>query len=137
MSRGTQKLAICALLLLAGCSSYAVVPPSRQVVRGQLSVETGVAWNRVAQRTPESQMFSSTGAVEVWTADGESLDSLVFFPGVADGAVLIVMPSDKPTLAPFRATMTPSEIMDLVEAMLARVSNTTVTKPHDLRPAKF
>jgi hypothetical protein len=125
------------MLALAGCSSYSSVAPSRQVIAGQLSVETGARWNRVAQRTPESQFYSSTGPVEVWTADGEPLDSLAFFAGIPDGAGLVTMPADKPPLAPFRAAMTPSEIMDLVEAMLARVGNTTVTKTHDLRPVKF
>jgi hypothetical protein len=137
MSMSKWSLAASLTLLLAGCSAYSVVPPSRQVVQGQLSIETGARWNRVAQRTPESMFYSSSGPVEVWTVDGESLDSVVFFAGIFDGAPLIVLPGDKPALAPFHASMTPSEVMDLVEAMLARVSNTTVTKTHDLRPVQF
>ena len=78
------------------------------------------------------------GQVETWTIDGEPLDSIIFFAGIADGQPLIVLAQDKGTpLAPFRTAMTPNDIMELFEAMLTRITGTAIARSRDLRPAKL
>lgn len=120
---------------LSGCGSYALVQPSHQVIQGRLAVDTGMRWNKVTQKTPESTLFSTTGQVEVWTADGENLDAIQFFAGVPDGAPLLTVTDKTKSIGVFHSSMTPNDVMELVEATLSTAANTAITKSRDLRPA--
>lgn len=127
-----------ALVLLASCAYYSAVPAGRTPVKGVMTVQPGVAWAKVNRQAPDSVIFATTGPVETWTIDGETLDSLVFFAGIADGAPLMELPSEKGApLSPFRSTMTASDVMDLFETMVTRVTGTAVARTRDLRPAKL
>ncbi|HUN46716.1 MAG TPA: hypothetical protein VMU85_09355 [Stellaceae bacterium] len=127
---------VAASLALAACGNYSLVSPSRQSVQGRVTVETGIAWNKVNQRTSESTIYSTTGPVETWTVDGEKLDSLVIFAGVADGAPLLTLADKTKSIGVFRGSMSASEVMELVDASLVTAASTAATKTRDLRPAK-
>lgn len=99
------------LLLLAGCASVARVDGSF-LVADALELRTDGRWNRIDPPGSEAD------ADEVWTADGVTLDMILFYVGVADGEAL---GRDGGAQAPvFHAGMLPHEVVELYEAMVAR-----------------
>ena len=113
--RLTPWLAAAALCALAGCAAQMVkVEPGQVTVKEALSLNTANAWNRFEL----GQMYLSVapGAAEVWTQDGDTLDALAFFVGVAQGETLGRAIAGK-KLPQFRSTMTPGEIVELYEQM--------------------
>ena len=127
-----RLLAPLVVLLLAGCTQYALIAPEQVKVGTALTVRPETSWNRVNAATP--------GSVEIWTADGPSLDSLMFFHGIADGEPLLDRSGGGSSQAPlpaFRSTMTPTEIMELFEATMAQTTRSTLAAGRGLRPADF
>ena len=120
-----------AIAALAGCAAISLVKPERQTVGGVISVEPGIAWNKVA-------LHNYKGKVELWTLDGPVLNTLLFFTGVPDGQPLFTRVSassqqgEKPPV--FRATMNPVEVQELLEATAARYFDTTIAEGRDLKP---
>jgi hypothetical protein len=118
--------------LLPGCA-ITLIGPERQTVGDVISVEPGRKWNKLAMSTYQ-------GKVEVWTLDGASLNTLVFFTGVPDGEPLFtrrVAPGaasqeEKPPV--FRSTMNPLEVQELLEATIARHFQTTIAEGRNLKP---
>jgi hypothetical protein len=98
-------------LVLAGCATPGLrlepVPTGEAVVRERLAVTPAVPWNRVE--------VASKGKLAVWTKDGLPLDQLTFYVGIADGEPLVPPADEKTALPPFRAKMTPSELVDLLQ----------------------
>jgi hypothetical protein len=133
-----RRLSLLTLILLAGCSYYSAVSPGRTPIKGTMTVQPGLTWAKVDRPTPDNVIFSENGQVETWTIDGETLDSVVFFAGVADGAPLMELPSDKGApLSPFHSAMTANDVMDLFDTMVTRVTGSAVARTRDLRPAKL
>ena len=99
-----------ASLLLAGCASMAKVEPGSVTIGDALVVRSDGHWNRV--EPPQSEADAS----EVWTAEGVTLDMLLFYVGIADGETLGTT-QDQPV---FRASMLPHEVAELYEALVAR-----------------
>lgn len=124
------------LLTIAGCAPYALVEPVRTRIGDTYSVEPQVRWTSLRQG----------GRTELWTIDGPGLESIRFIKNVGDGETLFGRavvtagpgggrtPEDKQPR--FRATMTPSEIMELV-ADTWSVLGASKVQTTDLRPAKF
>jgi hypothetical protein len=117
--------------LLAGCAApYVLVEPKPQTVAGVISVEPGMKWNKVGN-------FQYKGQVEVWTLDGPTLNTLIFFTGVPDGEPLLVeraaaqKAQEKPPV--FRSGMNPLEIQELLEATMARLFGTSIAEGRNLR----
>jgi hypothetical protein len=129
-------IAVIALALLVGaCTQYALVQPQRVTVKGALSVEPDSAWNRINQND-----ISGRSDTEVWTADGPLLNTLTFFAGIEDSKPLFVQTAEqekRDKLPIFRSTMSPSEVMELVEATYAKMSQSSLTKTRELRPDTF
>jgi hypothetical protein len=99
------------LLLLAGCASVARVDGSFTVGEA-LEVTSDGRWNRIDPPGSEAD------ADELWTADGVTLDMILFYVGVADGKPL---GRDGGAEEPvFRAGMLPNEVVELYAATLAR-----------------
>lgn len=131
-----SAVVLSALVSSAGCAPYALVQPTRTRIGDGYSVEPQIGWTSLTQ----------PGRTELWTADGPALESLQFVKDVADGQTLfgqtIITPGPATHETPedrqprFRATMTPSEIVELVTDTWALLgaSKTDVT---GLRPAKF
>ncbi len=139
MNRPIASLVL--LLLLAGCAGYTLVPPGRVKVGDDLSVEANAAWTRISD-----QNAFSTSTVEMWTRDGANLGSVVYIYGIADGqpvlkraarGVEVDEGASKGTVPVFRKNMSPTEIMELFDATIARVMETAITRPANLQPATF
>lgn len=122
---------------LAACAAYTRVEPGRVDIKGTLTVQAGTAWSKVNRATRDSVLFAESGEDETWTIDGEPLESLVFFAGIRDGQPLMVLPSEKGSLAPFNAKMSPNDVMDLFEAMMTKVTGSVVAQSRNLRPAQL
>jgi hypothetical protein len=143
-------LVVSLFLLVSGCTAagYTPVAPGRHVVLDNLSVEPGTAWTQV-QVTVDDIVWASTiytsGDVgltrstknaEVWTIDVPSLESVVFFVGVADGQALIEPAEGRQKLPPFHSNMAPNDVMELVRATLTQAAAAIVSEGRNLRPAK-
>lgn len=120
------------ILLLGGCTAlFSLVPPERQTVGDTISVQPGMKWNKITSHNYQ-------GKVEVWTLDGPTLNTLVFFTGVPDGEPLFTRRAmgggqgEKPPV--FKATMNPVEIQELLEATVARFFQTTIAEGRNLKP---
>jgi hypothetical protein len=119
-----------ALALTAACAPITLVKPERQTVGGVISVQPGVAWNKLA-------MHNYQGKIEVWTQDGAMLNTLLFFTGVPDGQPLFTLANagsqqEKPPV--FRSTMNAVEVQELLEATAARYFQTTIAEGRNLKP---
>jgi hypothetical protein len=110
VNRRTHLFALA--LVLAGCATPGLrllpVATGEAVVRERLAVTPAAPWNQVEG--------ASKGKLAVWTKDGLPLDQLTFYVGIADGEPLVPPPTDaKTALPPFRAKMTASELVDLLQ----------------------
>jgi len=119
------SLVLMTFFLLTACAHYSLVEGGKTVVVGEgFRTTPQRAWS----------MGEEEGAI-FWTADGPGLQRLIFFPAVGDGKPLYGAMGDKAGTVPlFYATMTPLEIMDLVEATLVRRGVHQLEK-QNLRPA--
>lgn len=114
-------------LVLTACAPHALVTAERQTVGGILSVEPGLAWNRVA--TPAFE-----GRIEVWTLDGPVLNFLTFFTGTADGEPLFTRRGPAGERPPvFRASMNDLQIEELFRDTLARNLGSPIAETRGLR----
>ncbi len=120
-------------LMLTGCatSTFTLIESQRITVGDVISVEPGMNWNKVT-------ISKYTGNIEVWTLDGPTLNTLMFFTGVPDGDPLCVRRGvnqravEKPPV--FKSDMNPFEIQELLEATMARNFQTTIADSRGLRP---
>ena len=129
-------IGLAAALALAACMPYGLVESQRRTVEGAISVEPGIAWNKVRTTLADGWEVFSTAPIERWTIDDERLEMLTFYAGIAEGEPLIRIPDEKDRAQPvFRAGMTPSEIMDLFEGALSRATKRAVPEGRNLRPA--
>jgi hypothetical protein len=128
-------LAAVALLALAACiNQYTLAGPGPVASVGGLSLAPTIAWNR---QSPSELVVSSAAPLEFWTQDGSTLQLMLVFGGVPDGQGLFRKYHDKSDFPAFRATMTASEIMELVEATLGKMSGSTLIQARDLKPARL
>ena len=123
-------------LMLAGCETtgsqtFGLVEPQRQTIDDVISVEPGLRWNRV-------RFSEFAGKIEVWTLDGPTLNTLMFFTGVPNGEPLFVRRRvNQSSVEPppvFKSDMNPFEIQELLEATMARNFQTTIAESRGLRP---
>lgn len=138
MIRFAGLLVCCVLILtLAGCGRYIVVQPQRTAVKNAITVEPSQAWNKI---NLQNEFGTSSHPVEMWTADGDQLNMLLFFTGIADGQTLLPPPRDSEKakrLPAFRAAMSPNEAKDVVEATLGVLMSSALIETRNLRPAPF
>lgn len=130
-----RLIVLAALLIAVGCTQYAMVQPQRVSVKDAFTVEPDMAWNRF---TPPTSVPGSR--VELWTADGQALNVIAFFAGIEDGRPLFAQTSEqekRQKLPEFKSSMTSTDVMELVEATYAKLSNSSLTKTRNLRPTKF
>jgi hypothetical protein len=118
-------------LTLVACTNLSLIEPKRVTLNSTLSIEPRIAWNQLG-----SDVFGSQPHV-LWTADGELLNRLVFYTGVADGKALIAGESRGERPLPFRSTMSATEVMELFEATLTRLFKAKAVSARDLRPQNF
>lgn len=128
----SRPMAVLVLLLgLAGCAAYSLVAPAKVSVAG-MQVDVEQPWNKANQLT-----VTSSGAIEVWTADGPALNTIMFIGGARDGEVAVK--SNNPNAsgtAIFRASMSPAEIVELWETVIVQQAGTTIAKGGNIKPVK-
>jgi len=135
MTAFRHLLAAAALLALAACvNPYTMAGPGPVTSVGGLSLAPTIPWNR---QTPSEIAVTSAAPLEFWTQDGAGLQLMQVFGGVPDGQGLFKKYQDKSEFPAFRAGMTPSDIMELVEATLGKLSGSTLIQTRELKPAKF
>ena len=107
---------VLATLVLSGCIQMVKVDPGQVTVRDTLTVTLDNARNRF--EAPGLYLNVASGAHEIWTADGVPLDVIAFFVGIGEGQTLgESLPQRQKKLPPFRASMSPHEIVELYEAL--------------------
>lgn len=135
MLRPTCLAAGLALLALAGCvNQFNLAGPGAVASAGGLSLSPGLAWNR---QSPSELVITSAAPLELWTQDGTALQNMLVFGGVPDGQGLFKKYHDRSEFPAFRAGMTASEIVELIDATLGKMFGSTLIQTADLRPAKF
>lgn len=100
------------LLVVTGCSTISTVDHGPVQIGDALVVSGSGHWNRLE---PDAE----ADADEAWTAEGVTLDMVLFYAGIADGDTLGAR-GDRDNLPVFRAGMLPHDIVDLYEAMVSR-----------------
>jgi hypothetical protein len=110
--------------LAAGCGRYSLVEPRPRTIAEVYTVEPQRSWSRL-----------SDGKWEVWTVDGPGLAAIQFLEGLKDGEPLF-RTADAQKRVTFRATMSPSELVELLVDGLASVGAQRITVTN-LRPQKF
>jgi len=122
---GARCLALALTLALAACGGqYGLVKPGPQSVAGGYSARPSVAWNS-----------RSADGAEIWTVDGEALQSITFLKGVGDGDPLFPA-RGKQSFPRFRAAMTPSDIAELFADSLT-IGGLADAEVSGLRPQPF
>jgi len=133
-----RAAALAALLFVAACAPFVLVPAAQQQdVRGAFTIDVFRSWNRVNPQAPGADQ----GPIENWTIDGPGLDQLLMIVGVPAGDPLFkpVQSGNTPPekLPVFRAGMAPNEVMELYEASLSRVLQTALFQSRQLQPAQL
>lgn len=112
--------------------NYALIEPEpTAVARSALTVTPPAAWNR----TPAAH---GVRKVEVWTLNGELLDSIIFVGGLEDGEAWVRQRRRDTRQVPvFRSAMQPQEIVEMLETSYRVRTGATVFEPRGLAPARF
>lgn len=112
IDRRLHLLALCLLITACAAPGPLLLPVTgggESVVKQRLAVTPDTPWNRFDD-DPKSKLAT-------WTQEGLALDQLQFYVGIADGEPIAPVPSDPKAkqLPPFRAAMTPTEVVDLLQ----------------------
>ncbi len=115
-----RLLSVVAVLAVAGCTGFQLIPAGKVVLQDQVTLETPLAWNGAADRD-----------IFLWTLDGPALQQMIFHVGIKDDKTLfdevnheakehwlmklVGKERDLLTLK-FKKSMTEFEIMDLFTA---------------------
>jgi len=119
---------LCCLIaaaLLAGCTTFAPVPPAKKrEIGGVFRVEPSALWSALKQDNSET-----------WTINGFALESISFITKVGDGEAIAprVQGKEAPT---FLADMNATDVVDLYEALLISRGMSQVEvqglRPHEI-----
>ena len=111
-------LALTVAVLAAGCAQVSKVATGEVTIRDRLVVTTDRPWNQFER--------GITDNTPTWTQDGIAVDALRFYVGLKDGELLAPTPAEPKGTKPlaFRASMTPTEVVGLFEALYSRGGST-------------
>lgn len=105
-------LLIATLFIVAGpASANTLVRPGPQakIARSSLAAQPDTEWNRLRERGGRN--------VEIWTLDGDQLNKVMFFGGIASGKPIVSeMDKKHAPLPKVSATMLPTDIPALLES---------------------
>jgi len=121
-------------LTLGGCTAmqqYTLVPAGTavSVSHGTMTVQPPRAWNKV----PKGSL--GVPQEESWTQNGPVLDGIIFIGALPDGqSIAKQRPEDERKVPAFHATMTPQDLVSMVESAYriktgARIFDTVSVKP--------
>ncbi len=113
-----RAFGIIALLWLAGCAQVSHVASGDITLKERLVVTVDKPWNQF-----ERGMGDNT---PTWTQDGITVDTLRFYVGLKDGALIAPTPSEPKGQKPlaFKSTMQASDVVGLFEGLYARGGST-------------
>lgn len=118
-----------AVLLTAGCSNYTKIPLEPQVIGDAYRVTPDTAWSR----------FDEVDHT-LWTIDGELLEAVHLYAGVADEEALMANVKDEASevrdMPVFRKGMRAPDVADLVAATFQKTYQREALV-ENLRPAVF
>lgn len=102
------------VLVLSGCAQMSKVASGEVVVGGRMVVDLDKPWNQFEQVMGDG--------IPTWTQDGVTVDTLKFYVGLKDGALIAETPSEPKGQAPlaFKSTMQTAEIVGLFERLYSR-----------------
>jgi hypothetical protein len=127
-------LLLASTLLLQSCvAGYTLVKPEPvKVAGGALLVTPAMAWNKV----PKGPF--DIPSEENWTQNGPILDSIGFIGGLTDGqAIAKQRPKEERKVPVFRATMTPQDLVTMVESYYRIKAGATVFETVSVKPTTF
>ena len=101
-------------LWLAGCAQMSQVASGEVVVGGRMVVNLDKPWNQFEQVMGDG--------IPTWTQDGITVDTLKFYVGLKNGALIAETPSEPKGQAPlaFKSSMQTAEIVGLFERLYSR-----------------
>lgn len=120
--------------LLSGCvPTYTLVKAeSVKVAKGHLTVQPSIAWNRVP-RGPYDIVQE-----ENWTQNGPLLDTIGFIAALPDGqAITKQRPKDDRKVPVFRASMTPQDLISMIESFYRIKAGANVFETQGVKPVQF
>ena len=102
------------------------------VASGTIKVRPTIDWNKAP---PGARSMLKA---EVWTQNGPVLDAVVFLGGVKDGTAIVQQPKKEDRKVPvFRATMSPQELVGMVESYYRIRAGATIFESENLKPTTF
>lgn len=106
------------VLVLAGCAQLSQVATGQTVVGTRLVVDVEQPWNQFEQTLSDG--------VPTWTKEGIAVDSLKFYVGLKDGALIAPTPGQPKAQAPlvFKSAMQAADIVALFERLYSRGGST-------------
>lgn len=123
--------ALTMMLTLSGCvTGYTLVAPGTvKIANADLLVQPGTSWNK-AGRGP-----GDPAQLERWTRNGMMLDSLTFVAGLPDGQALLKQRTKEDRKVPvFRATMSPQDLVSMLESYYRVAGNIAVFETLQVEP---
>lgn len=128
-----RSLPLFAFAALAACTTITRIGPGPITVK-DLTVSLDGAWNRFDSSA--LVLYHAPGATEIWTREGFTLDQLAFYAGIGEGETVgWALPQSRKKLPPFRASMTPHEIVELYETLVTQ--DGSAFKAGRLEPTAF
>lgn len=127
----TVKLPITLLVvfILSGCIQYSLVPAGEVNIK-DIKVTTGMAWNK--------SPFKLGPNTTVWTADGESLNQVIFIQGVGNGQTVFKDTNKDVVMPKFSDSILLHEIEDLLVTSITNLYSGQITvEPSNLKPVSF
>lgn len=121
-------------LLLSGCvASYTLVKPEPvRVAQGSMQVTPSIAWNKVPKGPYDIPRE------ENWTQNGPILDSIGFIGALPAGeAIAKQRPKDDRKVPVFHATMSPQDLVSMVESYYRIRAGATVFETVSVKPITF
>ncbi len=114
--RATLQLGV--LVLLGGCAQLSQVATGQAVVGARMVVDVEQPWNQFEQTLSDG--------VPTWTKEGIAVDSLKFYVGLKDGALIAPTPSQPKAQTPlaFKSAMQATDIVALFERLYSRGGST-------------
>jgi hypothetical protein len=139
-TKTTPRAATTALALIAVYGALAACAPSytliaarpAAVARNTIKVTPGIAWNK-APKGPFDIAWEET-----WTANGALLDRVTFIGGLPDGqAITKQRPKADRQVPVFRATMSPQDLVAMIETYHRLRDGATVFEATGVAPVTF
>ena len=132
--KSLKSTALAASLALAACApTYTLVAPAPiGVVKSAMKVTPGQAWNRIP-KGPFDVAWE-----ENWTENGPLLDSVGFIGGLPEGEAMARQRRKEDRKVPvFRATMTPQDLVSMIESYYRIKAGTTVFETIGVEPTSL